>query len=286
MDEKIIISLKNNLPNKLTNFLKKLYHKVKWAAYRIRWLIRYRHADFFNDLDIEINTNCNRRCSYCPNSVSERSSKKNEKLMPEETYRKIINELADINFNGRISPSLYGEPLLEKRLNKFIKYTRKKLPKVKIVILTNGDYLTIDIFKELIESGTNEFMVTQHDEKVASNIVELFEYIKKYRKYRKFVKYNHFTSETPLCNRGGLVKPKVQNKTPRCATPDNPVVIDYAGNVLLCCNDYHSLIKFGNINNQKLLEIWFGEQYKKMRRDIRKGIFELPICKKCLGLIQ
>jgi len=281
----IIKFLKNNLPNTLINFLKNIYYRFKWIIYEIRWLTKYGHIDFFNDLNIEINTSCNRRCSYCPNSISERGLKDKEKLMPEETYKKIIDELAEINFNGRISPSLYGEPLLDKRLKKFIRYSGEKLSKAKIVILTNGDYLTIDTFKELIESGASEFMITQHDEKMASNIAELFKYAKKNRKYRKFLKYNRIISETPLCNRGGLVKPKIQNKTPRCATPDNPMVIDYAGNVLLCCNDYYSSIKFGNVNNQRILGIWFSEDYKKIRRRIKKGIFELQICKKCLGLI-
>jgi sulfatase maturation enzyme AslB (radical SAM superfamily) len=59
-------------------------------------LLRYGTTDMFIDFDIETITTCNRRCSYCPNSIFERSLPKNEKLMDKELFEKIIDELAEI----------------------------------------------------------------------------------------------------------------------------------------------------------------------------------------------
>jgi hypothetical protein len=73
-------------------------------------------------LDIETTTYCNRRCSYCPNSVFERSLRKNEHLMAPALFRKIVDELADISFKGSLSPHLYGEPLTDSRLISFMDY--------------------------------------------------------------------------------------------------------------------------------------------------------------------
>ena len=59
---------------------------------------------------------------------------------------------------------------------------------------------------------------------------------------------------------------------------------DFNGNVLLCCNDYHSSIKFGNLEKEKIIDIWEKPIYKNFRRQLKKKQFVLPICKKCVGL--
>lgn len=97
--------------------------RLKWVRYFIKFVVRYGHWDFFSDFNIEINTSCNRRCAYCPNSVFERGLIANERLMDEAIYCKLIDELATINFRGRLSPQLYGEPLLDRRLVPLMAYT-------------------------------------------------------------------------------------------------------------------------------------------------------------------
>jgi radical SAM protein with 4Fe4S-binding SPASM domain len=58
------------------------------------------------------------------------------------------------------------------------------------------------------------------------------------------------------------------------------VVIDWNGNVVLCCNDYFSSIKFGNVENEKFIDIWNSDLYTKTRSDLRHKKFNLDICKK------
>jgi 8-amino-3,8-dideoxy-alpha-D-manno-octulosonate transaminase len=48
--------------------------------------------------------------------------------MPKELFYKIINELWLIKYRGQITPTFYGEPLLDKRLPEFIEYLKTKLP--------------------------------------------------------------------------------------------------------------------------------------------------------------
>jgi len=267
-----------------TNQLKQNFsYRLKWIRYFIKFYVRYREWDFFSDFNIEINTSCNRRCSYCPNSVSERGLIKNEQVMENEVYTKLIDELATINFRGRISPQLYGEPLLNKNLNALMAYTRKKIPKVHIVLISNGDALTIDKFYELLDAGVDKFSITQHSESMAKNIAQLFEHLGDKKQLLKKIRYNQFNAATPLYNRGGLIQPAVVDTTPRCSDPGNPVAIDYAGNVILCCHDYFSTITFGNIKQQKFLDIWFSEPYRTIRKQLRNKQYRLPICLKCIG---
>lgn len=247
-------------------------------------IVKHGMSDFITDLNIEINTSCNRRCDYCPNSLHDRSLPENEKLMPESLFKKIIDELAEIGFSGRISPHHYGEPLLDHRLIDFIVYARDKLPKAKIILVTNGDYLALELYCRLVESGVNGFHITQHGAHMSANISELFRYLKRNPGWKARIDYLKYTERTPLYNRGGEVSPQVLNLNPRCKSARNAVVIDFAGNVILCSNDYHSSVKFGNLNKDSLIEIWNSNNYSLLRKQLLKGIYGLDICKRCVGL--
>lgn len=98
--------------------------------------------------------------------------------MSEKLFKKIIDELASINFRGRVSPHFYGEPLLDKRLPDLVRYVREKLPFSSIVIFSNGDPLTINLFNKLIESGVNQFCITEHGKTMSKNMRQVMDYIK------------------------------------------------------------------------------------------------------------
>jgi len=246
-------------------------------------LLRYGTTDMFTDFNIETITTCNRRCSYCPNSIFERSLPKNEKLMDKELFKKIIDELAEMKFSGRISPYFYGEPLLDKRLPELLTYTRKRLPKAKIMIASNGDLLTIELYKKLIAAGINGFMITQHGQEMSKNMSLLFEYLRKHPTKEAFLAYQSYHPSEPLSSRGGTIKPETVDDVPRCLSPTNPVVITYKGDVVLCCNDYHSSVVFGNVQTESLVDIWNSKRYKSIRHQLKKRIYKLPICKQCVG---
>ncbi|MFX1453246.1 MAG: SPASM domain-containing protein, partial [Promethearchaeota archaeon] len=165
-----------------------------------------------------------------------------------------------------------------------------------------------DLYHKLLNAGIKKFIITQHGPKISPNMRELFRNIQKNsnqiinvtdsntsfsqklffflkeRFYRKItIQYQKFDSKIPLYNRGGLVEPEIVNYKPRCDLYDNPLVIDYDGNVILCCNDYLSSIKFGNLEKKSLMSIWNSKNYRKIRRQLRKQIYSLPICKRCTG---
>lgn len=238
--------------------------------------------DLFHWVEVEINTSCNRRCSQCPNSIFDRGLIQNEKLMPTWLFHKIIDELAEIDFSGRISPHFYGEPLLDKRLVDFMRYAKKRLPKVTIIIFTNGDYLTFDKYMELVNAGVDEFHVTQHSLTMPDGIKDLLRHFKSLIGLPVPIQYFILNDMSPLYNRGGLISVLNNYDIPNCALRNfRNVFIDYEGNVVLCCNDYFSSIRFGNLKGKKLLDIWFDEKFKKVRRDLRAMYFNFPLCKRC-----
>jgi len=248
---------------------------------RIRALynhLKYNSWDIFSMIYIETITACNRRCVYCPNSKFDRGLIKNTKNLETELFYKIIDQLAQLGWVGDVQPHYYGEPLLDDRLLAFTKYTKKRLPTSSISIFTNGDFLTINLYKNLIDAGVSRFVITQHSEKLSNNVKNVLDYRKK--ETANIVEVCHRKLDI-ISNRGGLIKVKTPVKLKKCSWTPSTIGVDYEGNVLLCCNDYFSTVTLGNIKNERLIDIWRKPHYRKLRKDLKQGIFELELCKKC-----
>ncbi len=264
---------KDFLPSGIQSLLAKIYWDIKN-------FLKYGTTDMFKAVEMETISVCNRRCVYCPVRYYKRESK----LMNEKLFKKIISDLAEINFSGRISPHFYGEPLLDKRLPRLMKYAKSKLPNCKIVIFTNGDFLDKQTFDKLIESGVDKFLITQHGEGMSVTIKDLFKELTLWQK-KRYIHYRVYTMQnTELSNRGGLVDPQNMIKMKFCPLPSDIVVIDYNGHAILCCNDYFSQHAFGDVNKENLIDIWNKLMWQKIRQDLMKGIFGWEICKICVGL--
>ncbi len=69
----------------------------------------------------------------------------------------------------------------------------------------------------------------------------------------------------------------------RCYYLSDEISITHTGNVV-CTNDFSESHVFGNVNERDLLDIWNSEEFKAVRKDIRAGIFNLDMCKKCVGI--
>ncbi len=60
------------------------------------------------------------------------------------------------------------------------------------------------------------------------------------------------------------------------------MVIDWNGDVVLCCNDYLHEVVLGNLNKESIKEVWFGKKIKALRGIHKKREFsKIPFCDKC-----
>lgn len=262
------------------NFLKL---KLNNSYFSLKRLVNYGTLDYFDAVLIETSTACNRKCSYCPNSIYGRGDLKNQTLMDMKLYKKIIDELAEIKFKGIIKPFYYNEPLLDKRLEEIARYTRQKLPENDIHIATNGDFLTYQRYLSLIKSGITSIHITTHRFGIPKHIQKLFEKIKN-RDEKIRVHYIFLNEDSILDNRGGLVKVKNKNSVPRCLISPETFQISCDGNVFLCCNDYFRKYTFGNVKNERIMDIWGKPAYIKLRKELKNKKFKYEICRKCVGL--
>lgn len=59
------------------------------------------------------------------------------------------------------------------------------------------------------------------------------------------------------------------------------ITVDVDGNVIMCCRDYESIIKFGNLLKQDIKEIRSSEKFKDLMQKHLEFNFSSPICKTC-----
>lgn len=110
-------------------------------------------------VEIEISSACNRRCGYCPQSVIARG----QELMPPDLFKKIVGELAAIEYGKDISFHQFNEPLLvTDHLYACMREVREKLPAASMNIFTNGDKLTREVMENLRALGAHSVMVSCH----------------------------------------------------------------------------------------------------------------------------
>jgi len=259
---------------KKPHFIEKILYSGYTTLYSIRNLVLHGDRHLFRNVAIEISTTCNRKCIYCPNSKYNLPPKK----MPIKLYHLIINQLKVIKFSGSLYFHFYNEPLLDSRLASLVKIAKKALPNCFIRIFTNGDFLNQTNISKLIHSGVFEFVVTQHQPSSTEWQKNLKTLTKKFPKTISLQSLTH----TPLSNRGGLIQVTNKENRKNCIDPLQTLQIDIDGNIILCCNDYFRSQKFGNLKEKSIIDIWNDVNYKTIRYELRKGVTNLPICKKCL----
>lgn len=194
-------------------------------------------------IQIERMDYCNRKCAWCPNSTRKQSK---DNVMSFDTYAHILDQLKGLGYTGRIHPYLNGEPLCDDNLCDFIAYTRRIFPDNVIFISTNGDLLTVDLARRLFESGLSSMAVMDYDESGKSDAFAAWPG-KDY-----------------------------------CEWVFQKMYINYRGQAVLCCSDFHSTVIMGDAIKTPLLDVWQSDIYKQYRvaHFAKKGK-TMALCAEC-----
>lgn len=115
----------------------------------------------FSHIEIGIHKYCNSKCPFCPHGQEE-SAAMPKGTMPEDLYRKVLNDLREMRFSGRISFHLMNEPLLCKNLQRFVKLAREYCAQAVILIITNGSLLTGRSLQELFINGADRVAINHY----------------------------------------------------------------------------------------------------------------------------
>jgi MoaA/NifB/PqqE/SkfB family radical SAM enzyme len=245
-------------------------------ALGLRNWLKYGDRHFFHDVAIEIQTHCNRRCWYCPQSS--RPAKRQD--MSWDTFRTVVLRLKAIQFVGNINFSIFNEPLLDERLVHMVNFVNTVLPRAFPLILTNGDLLTPERTQGLINAGVTRIIVTEHPPARPgwADRISLLA-----AGHPNIIRVQRLTPER-LRNNGGLTQlPGLAGPFTNPCYPRNNLVVRFNGDVGICCCDYQREITVGNLLYQDILQVWRGHEYLTLRRELARGIRTRPICVKCSG---
>ncbi len=261
---------------------------------------------------LEVNSACNRKCWFCPNSLVDNTSNVD---MTDEVFNKIINELSEIDYSCDFELCFYNEPLMCSNIEERIKLIKEKLPNSYVYFFTNGDYLNIQKLAALEKAGLDALYVDiylsnpkfDYDD-ACSNVTRM---LNKLDLSAEIVK-NELTSQVEVITCYGnmyleifardftlrtwnraeampdnLPIPKIE-RLESCFLANASIFINYKGDVYPCCNFHHQIDKhqkylIGNVQDVSIYDMFSGEKLRKFREDYLFHREILP-CRSCLEL--
>jgi radical SAM protein with 4Fe4S-binding SPASM domain len=254
----------------------------------------FKHQGFMLPLPTEIEISesgtCNRTCSFCPRSAPNFEDKK--EFISNVLHEKLCSELRQLSYRGTIRYSGFVEPLLDKNIYKLINMARDYLPESNIEMVTNGDPLNLDRLNKLFKSGLNRILISAYDGKKEAKKLEdlcleanlsIEQYIVRHRYYSEDEDFG-----ITLSNRSGLMENaefKIETlKEPlkkACYIPAYTFFLDYQGDVLMCPHDWGKKLILGNLNQNKLLDIWFSKKSMSIRKMLNNSNRNFSPCNVC-----
>lgn len=249
----------------------------------------------FDLVEIENINRCNGTCEDCSANALYRPQREPRMLMSVELFKKIIDELHDMEYCGCLRMHSNNEPLLDDRIYGWLKYAREQLPYANIYLYTNATMLTTERF-EIMMKYLDDLWIDNYTDgdtedwvllPVVRNILDMYGGYPAYRNRvtvivvpKDELRYNK-ANDAPNYTVNGVKRQKLVMDV-GCTFPFRQLSIRPDGRVILCCNDVFSAQgSMGDANVQSLKEIWYGEQFRTVRERLLKGRQHNPRCNYC-----
>lgn len=237
----------------------------------------------FGRIAIETVNRCNGKCSFCPVNVHE--EQRPYAKMSTELFEKIINNLVDLKYKGEYVLLSNNEPFLDDRIIDFYKYAKQKLPDCYADIWTNGTLMTLEKFLAIIPWLDKVIIDNYNDNKELNpNTKIIYEYIQEHDELKEKVIISMRLENEVLTSRGGAApnKKNINHINAKCNQIFTHVTVRPDGKISLCCSDALGKWTLGDLKHQTLEEMWYGEQYKEIRRIMKNvGRGGLELCNHC-----
>jgi MoaA/NifB/PqqE/SkfB family radical SAM enzyme len=231
----------------------------------------------FSLVELSLTELCNRSagstkaCTFCPRI--DPTFYPNQKLhMSLALAGKVASELLALEYQGTVVLCGYGEPMLYPHLLELLSLFQG----IRVEMVTNGDHLTSEKIAALSAAGLDYFVVSMYD---GPHQVEAVHDKFAAAGCQDYLLRDRWHTEADdfglkLTNRGGTVSVGNQDAVDThrpCHYLTYQMIIDWNGDALLCVQDWHKKVKFGNVGMQSLWEIWTSAAMRKRRITLIEG---------------
>lgn len=265
--------------------------------------------DFPERIEIELVSDCNLRCTYCPRHyINELKG-----YIDFNLYKKIINEALDYS-ETVIVLHRRGESMLHPAFNKMLELVAGNFKEVQMA--TNATLLNKDKYEAIVNgltflsfsldtpSNFEKTRIPAKYSKVELKILNFLHYNKaRVKTQASMVKTVNTTEEecaefkqiwknrvdrvriyeehSSDGNFGSLQNPRQKRES--CVMPFYEVLVYDSGNVARCNHDWDSdnSASMGDLTKQSVKEIWHGEKYRDLRIQQTQLQFNDSVCAKC-----
>ena len=240
----------------------------------------------FEHIMIQTNTICNLTCSFCYYGME--GVKPTKGGMDEALFKKIIAQLKEMDYDGRISLFETNEPLTDKRIFDFVRYAKEQVPKSWQLLVSNGVLMTAEKAEKLIRNGVDYLFISAYDHQMYNKCKDIRDSLPSEVGERMTIRAL-FNKDFAIDNRAGNIQggaggPPASNDP--CERVNHILYIKPDGKAVSCFGDYFDKNVVGDANTQTVNEIWFGMEFERLRKKLNKGNRNVSeICKVCnIGL--
>jgi len=198
--------------------------------------------------------------------------------LPGGVVRDVLDTLGTHGYASTISFHQYNEPLVDPRLTEFIRYARGRCPKARIVVLSNGAFLSRQLTEELREAGLSGLWVTLYGgkrdreatrERVKREIMPVFP---------ETSNVQTWGLDDRLCIYGR----EYQEGRGNCYAPLSTIVVTRDAEWGLCCMDWRRTVNFGSLREHSLEELLQAEEPYRVYDALSHGDRTvLDLCRRC-----
>lgn len=237
----------------------------------------------FDEINIETQSTCNRRCPTCMRQTwpdkTALAGRFETHQMPADLVRSLLDQAAEMGFRGRVCLQHYNEPMQDERIADFGRYAMSKGQFLEVYINTNGDYIN-EAMAERLDGAFDRLHIALYDGHKVQRSAQ----------YRSLFKQTsltftggehvitHFSPHADLAQTIAAVggQPCERESQMRC-------IIAYTGEMLMCCDDIAGAFALGNAHETPLNELWFGERHRQILETLAQpgGRQQYSLCQSC-----
>lgn len=251
-------------------------------------------------VNVEITNSCNLSCTMCPVNTT---MKRQKRMMPFETFRKILDDNPGLEF---VLPFQWGEPMLHRDFYRMVAYARAR--GIRVMATSNGTLLETDADAErLARCGLDRITFSSdgigetHTRIRGFDWDELRANVERFRRARDRTGSDtkidismvlmdstreeldaHMAAWEGIADRVQVIPLLTggERTTPCRELWRGSLVVLADGTITPCCVDSEGALALGNIADTSLDEVWNGTALRALRRAHRDGTYPAP-CSTC-----